>query len=98
MVSLSIFTTMTDMKKKRWRSTGLLQFLQMIIVVGDDWPNEFSWDTLVKLFRKDNKCTSDWCENGHRLFLHEETKVNFNALEKYNNYPQFRYISNFYTR
>jgi len=65
-------------------------FADEVIVVGDDWPNEFSWDHIGKTFQEGyDKCTSDWVMRMDiDYFLHEKAKNKlFNALEKYNNYP-----------
>lgn len=65
-------------------------FADEVVVVGDDWPYEFSWDHIGKTFQKGyDKCTSDWVMRMDvDYFLHEKTKNKlFNALEKYNDYP-----------
>ena len=73
MVSLSIFTTMTDPEKRNdpWKEALDCYnfFADEVIVVGDDWPNEFSWDHIGKTFQEGyNKYIRLGDENGHRLF------------------------------
>ena len=94
MVSLSIFTTMTDPEKRNdpWKEALECYnfFADEVVVVGDDWPTEFSWDHIGKTFQEGyDKCTSDWVMRMDiDYFLHEKNKNKlFNALEKYNSYP-----------
>lgn len=94
MVSLSIFTTMTDPEKRNdpWKEALECYnfFADEVVIVGKDWPAEFSWDHIGKTFQEGyDKCTSDWVMRMDiDYFLHEKNKKKLlNALEKYNSYP-----------
>ena len=52
---LTIFTTMTDLKKDDPREALKCyeDFADEVVVVGDDWPDEFSFDFIEKNFKKD---------------------------------------------
>ena len=84
-MKISIFTTMTNPEKRMdpWKEALECYnfFADEVVVVGDDWPTEFSWDHIGKTFQKGyDKCTSDWVMRMDiDYFLHEKNK---NKLEK----------------
>lgn len=94
MPTLSIFTTMTkpDERNDPWREALNCYnfFADEVIVEGQDWPKEFSWDYIGKVFQKGfEKCNSDWAlRMDIDYFLRDVDKEKLmNALEKYNQYP-----------
>lgn len=61
-----------------------------VIVVGDNWPHDFSWDHIGKTFQEGyDKCTSDWIiRMDIDYFFHQKDISNLrNALLKYSDYP-----------
>ena len=56
MTSLSIFTTMTNPETRNdpWREAISCYefFANEVVVVGDDWPEEFTWDHIGKTFQE----------------------------------------------
>ena len=59
MKTISIVTTMTNPSSRNdpWEEALACyeEFADEIVVVGDDWPYEFTWSHIVKLFKKDLK-------------------------------------------
>ena len=94
MTSLSIFTTMTNPETRNdpWREALSCYefFANEVVVVGDDWPEEFTWDHIGKTFQEGyEKCTSDWVMRMDiDYFLHQKDKHKlYKTLEKYKDYP-----------
>tara|TARA_B100001564_G_C20596029_1_gene650269 strand:+ start:143 stop:967 length:825 start_codon:yes stop_codon:yes gene_type:complete len=61
-----------------------------VIVVGDNWPYDFSWDHIGKTFQEGyDKCSSDWIiRMDIDYFFHQKDIPNLRkALLKYANYP-----------
>jgi len=98
MSSLSIFTSMTNPEKRMdaWKEAleCYNDLADEVIVVGQDWPYEFSWDFIGKTFQKGfNKCSSDWViRMDIDYFFHEKdfSKIR-KSLIKYNNYPMIAF-------
>lgn len=92
--SLSIFTTMTnpDDRNDPWKEAlnCYEELADEVIVVGKNWPYEFSWDEIGKTFQEGlDKSSSDWViRMDIDYFFHEKDfdKIR-NALEKFKNYP-----------
>mgnify|MGYP000621916421 CR=1 FL=1 len=94
MTNLSIFTTMTNPETRNdpWREAISCYefFANEVVVVGDDWPEEFTWDHIGKTFQEGyEKCTSDWVMRMDiDYFLHEKYVQRLrNALVRYKDYP-----------
>ena len=65
MNKLSIFTTMTNPEDRKdpWKEAlnCYEELSDEVIVVGEDWPEEFEWDYIGKTFQNGfNKCSGDW--------------------------------------
>ena len=63
--SLSIFTSMTnpDGRNDQWQEAlnCYEELADEVIIVGDKWPNEFSWEEIGKTFQEGlDKSSSDW--------------------------------------
>ena len=66
-----------------------------VIIVGENWPIEFKWDQIGKIFQEGfNKSTGDWVfKNGHRLFFHEnDIPLIKKELEKFKKYPIVSFV------
>ena len=64
-MKLSIFTTMTDPESRMDPYREALkcyeEFADEVVIVGEDWPEEFSFDYIGKKFQEGfNKSTGDW--------------------------------------
>ena len=64
-MKISIFTTMTNPKKRMDPFEEALEcysdFADEVIRVGDSWPEEFSFDYIGKTFQEGfDKCSGDW--------------------------------------
>lgn len=94
MTKISIFTTMTDPEKRNdpWRESlnCYEDFADELVVVGKDWPKEFKWDIIGKIFQEGfDLSTGDWViRMDLDYFFHEKdlTKLR-TSLNKFNNYP-----------
>ena len=65
MISLTIFTTMTnpDERNDPWEESinCYKEVADDVVVVGDDWPHEFDWKVFNKIYQGGfDKCSSDW--------------------------------------
>ena len=94
MSSLSIFTSMTNPEKRNdpWQEALKCynDLADEVIVVGQDWPYEFSWDFIGKTFQKGfDKCSSDWViRMDIDYFIHEKDFLKIRkSLNKYIDYP-----------
>jgi len=94
MSTLSIFTTMTDPDSRNdpWREALKCYefFSDEIIITGQDWPNEFSWEHIGKTFQEGfDKCSSDWAMRMDiDYFLHEKDRSKLRKLlDKYSEFP-----------
>ena len=93
-MSLSIFTSMTNPEARGdpWKEAlnCYNDVADEVIVVGDNWPYEFSWDHIGKTFQEGyDKCSSDWIiRMDIDYFFHQKDIPNLRkALLKYANYP-----------
>ena len=93
-MSLSIFTSMTNPEERGdpWKEAlnCYNDVADEVIVVGDNWPHDFSWDHIGKTFQEGyDKCTSDWIiRMDIDYFFHQKDISNLrNALLKYSDYP-----------
>jgi len=93
-LSLSIFTSMTDPDKRNdaWKEAinCYEDFADEVVIVGKDWPKEFSWDHIGKTFQEGfDKSTSDWViRMDIDYFFHEKYKNRIRkAINKYNEFP-----------
>tara|TARA_B100000497_G_C7671067_1_gene404979 strand:+ start:646 stop:1446 length:801 start_codon:yes stop_codon:yes gene_type:complete len=64
-MKISIFTSMTDpdARKDPWKESLSCyeDFADEVIIVGKDWPYEFSWDYIQTVFQDGfDQCTGDW--------------------------------------
>ena len=81
-MKLTIFTTMTDPEKRMDPFREALKcyedFADEVVVVGDDWPDEFSFDFIGKKFQEGfDKSTGDWViRMDIDTFFHERNKDN----------------------
>lgn len=98
MKSLSIFTSMTnpDQRNDPWQEAleCYKDLADEVIVVGDDWPFEFSWDFIGQTFQKGfDKCTSDWViRMDIDYFFHEKDFAKIRkSLNKYDDYPMISF-------
>jgi len=94
MASLSIFTTMTKPEERNdpWKEslTCYRDFADEVIIVGDNWPSEFEWDYIGKIFQEGfDKCTKDWViRMDLDYFFHEKDKEFLRVcLDRFKNYP-----------
>lgn len=85
MNKLSIFTTMTNPEKRNDPWTEALncyeELADELIIVGEEWPDEFRWDHIGKTFQKGfDKCSGDWViRMDLDYFFHEK---NFSQIKK----------------
>ena len=85
--------------KKPWHAT---KFADEVIVTGENWPYDFSWDYIGKTFNEGfNKSTGDWVlRMDIDYFIHEnDMKKIKQILKKYNDYPaicfpQYQFLPN----
>mgnify|MGYP002021754025 CR=1 FL=1 len=79
-MKLSIFTSMTDPESRMDPYKEALEcyedFADEIIIVGEDWPDEFSFDYIGKTFQEGfDKSTGDWViRMDIDTFFHEKSK------------------------
>lgn len=94
MTTLTIFTSMTNPEARNdaWREAldCYESLADEVVVVGEDWPNEFSWDHIGKTFQEGfEKSNSDWViRMDIDYFFHEKDfeKIR-SSLNKYKDYP-----------
>ena len=65
MTKISVFTTMTNPEERQDPYVEAINCYKdlgdELIIVGDDWPDEFKWDHIGKTFQKGfDECTGDW--------------------------------------
>ena len=62
-------------------------FADEVIITGQDWPEEFTWDHIGKTFTEGfNKCSGDWVLNlALDMFIHEK-QISKNGIDTIKNY------------
>ena len=93
-MKISIFTTYTDpeLRNDPWKEALKCyeDFSDEIIVSGNDWPDEFSWELIGNMFQEGfDKSTGDWAiRMDIDYFFHEKYKKKLpEILKKYEDYP-----------
>ena len=93
-MKISIATTYTnpDERQDPWKEAMACyeDFADEVIVTGEDWPYDFSWDYIGKTFNEGfKKSTGDWVlRMDIDYFIHEnDMKKIKQILKKYNDYP-----------
>ena len=94
MTSLSIFTSMTQPEERKdpWKESlsCYKDFADEVVTVGENWPIEFEWDLIGKVFQEGfDKSTKDWViRMDLDYFFHEKDKNKLRySLERFNEYP-----------
>jgi len=94
MTTLSIFTSMTnpETRKDPWKEAlnCYEDFADEVIITGQDWPEEFEWDLIGKVFHEGlEKSSMEWAiRMDLDYFFHEKDKDKlFYFLKKYDDYP-----------
>lgn len=94
MTTLSIFTSMTnpELRNDPWKEAleCYKYFADEVVIVGKDWPYDFSWDYIGKTFQEGfDKSNSDWVMRMDiDYFLHEKhLKKIRQSIEKFSDYP-----------
>lgn len=93
-MKISVATTYTNPHERMdpWQEalSCYEDFADEIIVTGDDWPHDFSWEIIGETFEKGlSKASGDWVVRMDiDYFIHEKNMQNLRkALKKYENYP-----------
>tara|TARA_B100000029_G_C17590612_1_gene962371 strand:- start:1911 stop:2735 length:825 start_codon:yes stop_codon:yes gene_type:complete len=91
---ISIFTTYTDPEKRNdpWEEAMecYKEFAEEVVVTGQDWPYEFSWNHIGETFQKGfNESSGDWVIRMDIDYFFHENDLNKikSSLEKYSEYP-----------
>jgi hypothetical protein len=104
-MKLSIFTSMTDPEKRNDPYKEALEcyseIADEVIIVGDDWPYEFSFDKIGKVFQDGfEKSGGDWViRMDLDYFFHESDIGKIKNLLKQNNdhpavaFPQYQFFT-----
>lgn len=94
MISLTIFTTMTnpDERNDPWKESlnCYKEVADDVVIVGDDWPHEFDWKIFNKIYQGGfDKCSSDWVMRMDLdYFIHENDIPKLREyIDKYKNEP-----------
>ena len=102
-MSLSIFAT-TNPEERRDPSKEALNCYNEVadeVIVGGNWPKDFSWDHIGKTFQEGyDKCSSDWViRMDIDYFIHQKDISKLRkALLRYKNYPALAFpVPNLYT-
>ena len=80
MTTLSIFTSMTNtvIRKDPWKEAlnCYEDFADEVIITGQDWPEEFEWDLIGKVFHEGlEKSSMEWAiRMDLDYFFHEKDK------------------------
>ncbi len=104
-MKLSIFTHMTNPEERMdpWKEalSCFEYFADEIIIVGKEWPYEFKWDYIGKVFQEGfEKCSGDWVINMPTdMFFHEKDKDKLmSELNNHNDqpavvFPKFKFFN-----
>ena len=100
MKTVSIVTTMTDPSSRNdpWEEALACyrEFADEVIIVGNDWPYEFTWSHIGKTFQEGfKKANGDWVlRMDLDYFLHEKDFKNIKKLFiKYEDYPVISFLN-----
>jgi hypothetical protein len=93
-MNITIFTSMTDPEKRMdpWKEaiSCYQDLADEVIIVGEDWPHDFSWDHIGKTFHEGfEKSNGDWViRMDLDYFFHEKSlKKIYSAMKKYEDQP-----------
>ncbi len=93
-MKVSFFTSMTDpdARKDPWRESLSCyeQFADEVVIVGKDWPYEFSWDYIQTVFQEGfDKCGGDWAfwMDIDTMFHEDSFEKIKKELKSYKEYP-----------
>ena len=93
-MKISIFTSMTNPEERNdpWEEAlnCYKDFADEVIVVGEDWPEEFLWDHIGKTFQQGlDKSNGDWAIRMDLDYFFHENDMNYikNFLKENNEYP-----------
>ena len=91
---ISIFTTYTnpDLRNDPWKEALSCygDFADEIIVTGENWPDEFSWELIGETFHEGfEKSSGDWAIRMDIDYFFHEKYIGYlrNTLKKYKDYP-----------
>lgn len=94
MTSLSIFTSMTDPEKRNdpWKESlsCYQEFADEVVTVGENWPEEFEWDLIGKVFQEGfDKSTKDWVIRMDLDYFFHENDIGHlrKSLQRFNSFP-----------
>ena len=97
-MKLSIFTSYTNPDKRMdpWEESMACyeEYADEVVVVGQNWPNEFSFDYIGKTFQEGfDKSEGDWVIklDIDTIFHEKDKKKLFYYLKKYEITQQYRY-------
>ena len=93
-MKISIFTSMTNPEERQdpWKEAlnCYEDFADEVITVGEDWPEEFSWDYIGQTFQKGlETSTGDWAIRMDLDYFFHEKDFDYirKFLEKNNHHP-----------
>jgi hypothetical protein len=93
-MKISIFTHMTNPEKRNdpWKESlnCYRDFCDELVIVGENWPEEFKWDYIGKVFQEGfEKCSGDWAINmSIDHIFHEDDILRLRkVLEKHSDSP-----------
>ena len=93
-MKISTFTTMTNPEDRNDPWSEALNcynsYSDEVVIVGDDWPEEFKFDLIGKYFQKGfDQCTGDWVFRMDIDYFFHENDLNKikNFLNRYSEYP-----------
>jgi len=105
MNSISVFTTMTKPKERQDPYLEAINCYEELgdelVIVGDDWPDEFKWDHIGKTFQKGfDECSGDWViRMDLDYFFHEKDLndiknfLNSNTEQPAVAFPQYQFFT-----
>ena len=105
MTKISVFTTMTNPEERKDPYKEAINCYKELgdelIIVGDDWPDEFKWDHIGKTFQKGfDECSGDWViRMDLDYFFHEKDLndiknfLNSNTEQPAVAFPQYQFFT-----
>jgi len=98
-MKISIFTTMTnpDERMDPWKEAlnCYKDFADEVIITGQDWPEEFTWDHIGKTFQQGfEKSSGDWCIRMDLDYFFHQEDMNYirNFLKQNTNFPAVAFL------